>query len=137
MWQDLSGKFGCPFLFGQETHMPSPVEPYYEDTKILHNLYLQGKMGKTERNGKKITQLKWPKYQKPKDENMGWTKPRLCNLSVLTGEVEEFPRKCSFFLVQTLYKCRKWCKNNQKEDNCNIVWFWVMRHDDFWVQKLS
>ena len=23
---------------------------------------------------KKITQLKWPKYQKPKDENMGWTK---------------------------------------------------------------
>ena len=31
-------------------------------------------MGKTEKNGKKITQLKWPKYQKPKDENMGWTK---------------------------------------------------------------
>ena len=23
---------------------------------------------------KKITQIKWPKYQKPKDENMGWTK---------------------------------------------------------------
>ena len=28
-------------------------------------------MGKTEKTGKKITQLKWPKYQKPKDENMG------------------------------------------------------------------
>ena len=26
-------------------------------------------MGKTERNGKKVTQLKWPKYQKAKDEN--------------------------------------------------------------------
>ena len=24
-----------------------------------------------EKNGKKITQLKWLKYQKPKDENMG------------------------------------------------------------------
>ena len=23
-----SGKFGCPVLSGQETHMPSPVEPY-------------------------------------------------------------------------------------------------------------
>ena len=38
---------------------------------------LQGKMGKTEKTGKKITQLKWPKYQKPKDENMGWTKHKL------------------------------------------------------------
>ena len=28
--QDLSGKFGCPVLSGQETHMPSPVEPYYK-----------------------------------------------------------------------------------------------------------
>ena len=36
---------------------------------------LQGKMGKTENKRKKIT--KSPKYQKPKDENMGWTdKPR-------------------------------------------------------------
>ena len=31
-------------------------------------------MGKMEKNGKKIMQLKWPKYQKPKDENMGWTR---------------------------------------------------------------
>ena len=31
-------------------------------------------MGKTEKNGKKIKQVKWPQYQKPKDENMGWTK---------------------------------------------------------------
>ena len=31
-------------------------------------------MGKTEKTGKKIMQLKWPKYKKPKDENMGWTK---------------------------------------------------------------
>ena len=26
--QDLSGKFRCPVLSSQETHMPSPVEPY-------------------------------------------------------------------------------------------------------------
>ena len=26
--QDLSGKLGRPVLSGQETHMPSPVEPY-------------------------------------------------------------------------------------------------------------
>ena len=26
--QDLSGKFGCLVLSSQETHMPSPVEPY-------------------------------------------------------------------------------------------------------------
>ena len=25
-------------------------------------------MSKTEKNGKKITQVKWPKYQTPKDE---------------------------------------------------------------------
>ena len=31
-------------------------------------------MGKTEKKRKKITQIKWSKYQKPKDENVGWTK---------------------------------------------------------------
>ena len=30
VWQDLSGKFGCPVLSGQKTHMPSPVKPYKE-----------------------------------------------------------------------------------------------------------
>ena len=34
-------------------------------------------MGKTEKTGKKITQLNWPKYQKPKDKNMGWTKCKI------------------------------------------------------------
>ena len=33
--------------------------------------------GQNRKNGKKITQLKWPKYQKPKDENMGWTKHKV------------------------------------------------------------
>ena len=32
---------------------------------------LQGKMGKTERKGKKIKELKWPKYQKPKWQKYG------------------------------------------------------------------
>ena len=57
----------------------------YENTKILHNLCLHfarqdGKDGKREgKNWKKITQLKWPKYQKPKNENMGWTKHLTAN----------------------------------------------------------
>ena len=43
--------------------------------KVIFVYILQGKMGKTEKNGKKITQLKWPntKNQKPKYKNMGWT----------------------------------------------------------------
>ena len=40
---------------------------------------LQSKMDKTEKNGKKIRQLKWPKYQKPKDEKMGWMKHKKTN----------------------------------------------------------
>ena len=50
----------------------------YEVTKILkeniHNLCLQRQDGQDGNNREKITQLKWPKYQKPDDENMGWTK---------------------------------------------------------------
>ena len=29
-----------------------------------------------EKNGNKITQIKWPKYQNPKDETMGWKNKR-------------------------------------------------------------
>ena len=32
---------------------------------------MQGKFGKMEKTGKKITQQKLPKYQKPKDKDMG------------------------------------------------------------------
>ena len=56
----------------------------YENTKILAIFVyiLQVKMGKIIKNGKKITHLKWPKYQKPKDENMGWDQTKwLENLS--------------------------------------------------------
>ena len=45
----------------------------YENTKILGNLCLHFAR-QDGKNGKKTTQLKWPKYQKPKDKNMGWTK---------------------------------------------------------------
>ena len=38
---------------------------------IIFVYILQGKMGKTGKNEKKITQLKRPKYKKPKDKNMG------------------------------------------------------------------
>ena len=50
----------------------------YENTKILRNLCLHfaRQDGQGGKNGKKIMQLKWPKYRKPKDENMGWTKQK-------------------------------------------------------------
>ena len=48
----------------------------YENTKIIHNLCLHfARQDEQEgKNGKKIAQLKGPKYQKPKDKNMGRTK---------------------------------------------------------------
>ena len=48
----------------------------YKNTAILRNLYLHfaRQDGQDRKKRKKITQLKWPKYQKPKDKNMGWTK---------------------------------------------------------------
>ena len=49
------------------------IRKYY----VIFVYILQGKMGKTEKSGKKIMELKWRKYQKPKDENMGWTKQSL------------------------------------------------------------
>ena len=62
-------------------------------TKILFNLCLHfprqdGQDWK--KTGKKITQLKWLKYQKPKQENMGWMKHNMywyiiLNLSIVLG----------------------------------------------------
>ena len=47
-----------------------------EVMKIIRNLCLHfAKQDRQDgKNGKKITQLKLPKYQKPEDKNMGWTK---------------------------------------------------------------
>ena len=49
-----------------------------EVTKILCNLCLHFARQDGKKR-KKITHLKWPKYQKPKDENMGWTKHKSIN----------------------------------------------------------
>ena len=46
------------------------IQKYY----IIFIYILQGEMSQTENNEKKIMQPKWPKYQKPKDENMEWKK---------------------------------------------------------------
>ena len=62
------------------------IQKYY----VIFVYILQGKMGKTEKTGKKITQLKWPKYQKPKDENMGWIKQLWWNFQVRFGLVCEW-----------------------------------------------
>ena len=50
------------------------MQKYY----VIFVYILQGKMGKMEKTGKKITQLKWPKYQKPTDKyGMNKTKVRV------------------------------------------------------------
>ena len=72
-----------PILVNQTTKLSSQFlflvfghfwQQRYENTKILHNLYLRfaRQDGQDRKPGKKITQLKWPKYQNPKDENMVW-----------------------------------------------------------------
>ena len=60
-------QFSFLVIFGDKV---TKIRKYY----VIFVYILQGKMGKMEKNGKKITQLRWPKYQKAKDENMGWTK---------------------------------------------------------------
>ena len=60
-------RFWFLVTFGDEV---TKIQKYY----LIFVYIWQGKMGKTKKNWKKITQLKWPKYPKPKDENMGWTK---------------------------------------------------------------
>ena len=62
-----SSYFSFLVTFGNEV---TKIQKYY----LIFIHILQGKMGKTEKNRKKISELKWPKYQKPEDENMGWTK---------------------------------------------------------------
>ena len=53
---------------------------YYE----IFVYILQGKIdGQDKKNRQKITQLKWPKYQKTKDENMGWTKHKSSQISLI------------------------------------------------------
>ena len=51
--------------------------------------FCKARWARRKKIGKKITQLKWPKYQKPKDENMGWTKQlfRFSNLwfNIISG----------------------------------------------------
>ena len=63
----------CFLFLGFWSLLATKLQKYY----IIFVYILQGKMGKMEKKGKKITQLKWPKYQntkKPKDGKMGWTK---------------------------------------------------------------
>ena len=53
----------------------------------LHFARQAAKTDKKKKNGKKIAKLKWPKYQKPKDKNMGWKKQRFqCNCVIVGWE---------------------------------------------------
>ena len=51
-------------IFHFWSHWALKLQKYY----IICVYILQGKMGKAEKNGNKTMQLKWPTYQKPKDE---------------------------------------------------------------------
>ena len=59
-----------PFLvfghFWRQSHKVTKKQIYY----IIFVYILQGKMGKTGKNEKKITQLKRPKYKKLKDKKL-------------------------------------------------------------------
>ena len=57
-------------VFGFWSLLWTKLWKYY----IIFIYILQGEMSQTENNEKKIMQPKWPKYQKPKDENMEWKK---------------------------------------------------------------
>ena len=58
------------FVFSFWSLLATKLQKYY----VIFVYILQGKMGKMEKSRKKIMQLRWRKYQKPKDENMGRTK---------------------------------------------------------------
>ena len=70
----------CPFLFRSSyfsfLFFGHFWRQRYENTKILRNpcLHFARQDGQEGKKGMKIMQLKWPKYHKPEDENMGWTK---------------------------------------------------------------
>ena len=49
-------------VFGHFWWRFTKIRKYY----VIFVYIWQGKMGKREKNGAKLTQLKWPKYQKPK-----------------------------------------------------------------------
>jgi len=50
------------FVFGFWSLLVTKLRKYY----VIFVYILQGKMGKTEKTRKKITKVKWPKYQKMK-----------------------------------------------------------------------
>ena len=64
----------------------------------LHFAWQDGQDRK--KNGKKITQLKWPKYQKPKDENMGWTRVSVQGVKSFGGHFACLCRGFEFYGVK-------------------------------------
>ena len=66
MWSYLEIRSSLFLFFCFWSLLATKLWKYY----ITFVYILQGKLGK---KGKKITQLKWPRYQKQKVKNMGWT----------------------------------------------------------------
>ena len=98
----------------------------YENTKILCNLCLHfaRQDGQDGKNRKKI---KWPKYQKPKDENMGWNKevkkqrptpkiPQICSICQSAQEIIITNRFLPFLTHQNSIKNprKKILKNSKR-----------------------
>ena len=60
------------FVFGFWSLLAKQLQKYANITSLF--TYCKARWTRKKKNRKKITQLKWPKYQKPKDKNLGWTK---------------------------------------------------------------
>ena len=108
-----SSHFSFLVTLGDEV---TKIQKYY----VIFVYILQGKMGKME------TQLKWPKFQKPKDDNMGWTKHFILFsfISAFLPALKKIP--CQNFkstMTSNLNDINR-CMNNQREilhENCKQI----------------
>ena len=105
------------FEFGYWSLLATRLQKYY----VIFVYSLQGKMGKTGKNRKKITQLKWTKYQKPKDINMGWTKLKWVQIpivSIYSAGSKDRPGTPKEDLIQT--SCLKMAPKSDQNIFCTI-----------------
>ena len=95
--------------------------------------FCKARWARPEKNGKKITQLKWPKYQKPTDENVGWTKQNskyLLRFNHLykkkSWKREEFKNNCTLeenFIKMSSYLCLVWWQSKLLSSSLVLQWW--------------
>ena len=92
---------------------------------VIFVYIFQGKMGKTEKMKMKTTKLKWPKYQKLKDENMWWTKQLVRRNIHFTGIW------CQSFDGSSFHT------QNIHTSVWTIVCLWVSRKSNWYMEVIS